>query len=111
MKPWEKLQWYVAEQFKALGDRFARPTVGSGNGNENGDVYTEFPYTVECKQRNTKNVTIMIDVWEKNKADIPLNSPKIPLVFLENKDGKRFAVLEADDFFDILDKYEEAKCI
>jgi len=104
MKKWEQLQWYVANKFKELGDKYARPTVGSGNGNENGDVYTEFPFTVECKQRTTKDVTIRIAVWEKNKADIPLNSPKLPLVFLENKDGKRFAVLEADDFFELLEE-------
>ena len=106
LKPWEILQWYVAIKFKALGDKFARPTVGSGNGNENGDVFTKFPYTVECKQRNTKDVTIKIAVWEKNKADIPLDSKKIPLLFLENKDGKRFCVLEADSFFDILKKVQ-----
>lgn len=102
MKAWEKLQWYVAEKFQELGDKYARPTVGSGNANENGDVLTILPFTVECKQRNTKNITIKIDVWEKNKGDIPLDSDNRPLVFLENKNGKRFAVLEADDFFDIL---------
>lgn len=106
MKAWEKLQWYVADKFKELGDKYARPTVGSGNGNENGDVYTMFPFTVECKQRTTKDVTLRIAVWDKNKADIPLSSPKRPLVFLENKDGRRFAVLEADDFFDILKENE-----
>ena len=102
MKPWEKLQWYVAEKFKDLGDKYARPTVGSGNGNENADIYTTFPYMVECKLRNTKDVTIRIDVWEKNKADIPLNNSQTPLLVLENENGKRFCVLEADDFFDIL---------
>jgi len=107
MKAWEKLQWYVAEKFKDLGDKYARPTVGSGNSHENGDVYTMFPFTIECKQRTTKDVKISIDVWEKNKADIPLNSDKRPLVFLENKDGKRFCVIEADDFFDILKEIEE----
>jgi len=107
MKAWEKLQWYVADKFRDMGDIMARPTVGSGNGNENGDVYTKFPFTIECKQRNTKDVTVSIDVWEKNKADIPLNSPKIPLVFLENKDVKRFVVLEADDFFNLLNVKEK----
>ena len=102
MKPWEKLQWYVADKFRDMGDILARPTVGSGNGNENGDVYTTFPFTIECKQRTTKDLTISIEVWNKNKADIPLNSPKLPLLFLENEDGMRFVVLEANDFFDIL---------
>jgi len=109
MKAWEKLQWYVAEKFKDLGDKYARPTIGSGNSHENGDVYTLFPYTIECKQRNTKDVTVKIDVWDKNKADIPLGSHKLSLVFLENKDGKRFAVLEADDFFGLLQEIEDLK--
>ena len=106
MKAWEKLQWYVAEKFKELGDKYARPTIGSGAGIENADIYTTFPFTIECKQRNTKDIRISIDVWNKNKADIPLNSTKIPLVFLENKDGKRFCVLESDDFFDLLKEKE-----
>lgn len=106
MKKWEKLQWYVADKFKELGDKYARPTKGSGNGNENADIYTTFPYMVECKERNTKDITIKINVWEKNKADIPLNSPQIPLLVLENKDGKRFCVIEADDFFNILKEKE-----
>jgi hypothetical protein len=92
----------VAEKFKKLGDKYARRTKQSGAGIENGDVYTTFPYTIECKQRNTKDVTVRIDVWEKNKADIPLNSTKLPLLFLENERGKRFAILEADDFFELL---------
>ena len=102
MKKWQKLEWYIADKFKMLGDKFARPTKGSGNGNENYDVYTSLPYAVEAKQRNTKNVTINIDVWNKNKASIPLNNPKKPLLFLENKTGMRFVVLEVSDFFDIL---------
>jgi len=109
MKLWKKLEWYVAEKFKELGDKYARPTAGSGNGNENADIYTTFPFTIECKQRNTKNVTINIDVWNKNKADIPLNSNKTPLLFLENKDQKRFVVMEADDFMELLKKENNEK--
>jgi len=107
MKKWKKLEWYIAGKFKELGDKFARPTKGSGNGNENYDIYTSFPYAVEAKERNTKNITINIDVWNKNKASIPLNNPKVPILFLENKDGKRFLVMEADDWFDLLSSFEQ----
>jgi len=109
MKAWEKLQWYVAQKFIEMGDKFARPTAGSGNGNENGDVFTKFPFRVECKQRSTKHLSINMDVWDKNKASIPLKSSIRPLVFLENKDGRRFCVIEADDFFDILQENQDDK--
>jgi len=107
MKQWKKLEWYVAEKFKDLGDKYARRTKGSGSGNENYDIYTTFPFAIECKQRNTKNVTINIDVWNKNKANIPLNSDKLPLLVIQNKDKMTFAVLEIDDFFDILKEKNE----
>ena len=101
LKSWEKLEHYLARKISETFKIYARRTKGSGNGNENGDTYNEL-FATECKYRNTKNVTINIDVWNKNKADIPLNSHKIPLLALENKTGMRFIVLEADDFFDIL---------
>jgi len=106
MKKWEQLQWYVANKFKELGDKFARPTVGSGNGNESGDVFLspKFPWRVECKQRNTKDITVRIDTWNKNKASIPFNSHILPMLVLENKTGQKFVVLDADDFFNILKK-------
>ena len=102
MKKWEQLQWYVAKKFRELGDKYARPTVGSGNAHENGDIFSTFPYRVECKYRDTKNITINIDTWNKNKASIPFNSHIKPILVLENKNGKKFVVIEADDFFEIL---------
>ena len=102
MKKWEELQWYVAKKFQELGDKYARPTVGSGNGNENGDIFSSLPYRVECKWRNTKDVTVRMDTWNKNKASIPFNSKIRPILALENKTGNKFIVIDLDDFFEIL---------
>jgi hypothetical protein len=104
MKKWEQLQWYVANKFRELGDKFARPTKQSGGGSENGDVISFLPWRVECKQRNTKDITVRIDTWNKNKASIPFNSHILPMLVLENKTGQKFVVLDADDFFNILKK-------
>ncbi len=105
MKKWKQLEWYIAEKLNELGiDQYARPTKGSGNSTENGDVFSSI-FRIEAKQRNTKNLTIFIDVWEKNKASIPLNSDLIPLLFLENKDKKKFVALETEDFFDLIKEH------
>ena len=100
MKKWEHLQWYVAQQLIQLGIK-ARPTKASGGSTELGDVLNEI-FLVECKQRNTKNITINLRVWEKNKADLPINSKRTPILVLENKEKKRFVVVEANDFFEML---------
>ena len=100
MKKWEKLQWYVARKLNQLGIK-ARPTKASGASTELGDVLND-SFLVECKQRSTKNITIDLATWEKNKALLPINSKRIPILVLENKEVKRFVVLDTDDFFDIL---------
>lgn len=100
MKKWKQFEHYIAEKLRKI-DTDCRPTKASGGSTEIGDIYSKY-LMVECKQRNTKNVTINIATWEKNKADLPANSKRIPILALENKDQKRFIVLEADDFFDIL---------
>jgi len=104
MKKWQKLQWYVARKLKQLGIK-ARPTKASGASTELGDVLNEV-FLVECKQRNTKSVTVDLHTWEKNKARLPVNSKRIPILVLENKEIKRFVVIEANDFFEMLRNQE-----
>ena len=109
MKKWEKLQWYITEKINEVYDCGAKPTKGSGNGpTDKGDVSNPY-FMVECKLRNTKDVTIKIDVWEKNKAELPINSTRVPMMALENKNGKRFIVLDPEDFFEILKEAKDGK--
>ena len=104
MKKWQKLQWYVAQKLEQLGIK-ARPTKASGGSTELGDVLNEV-FLVECKQRNTKSVTVDLHTWEKNKGKLPVNSKRIPILVLENKEIKRFVVMEANDFFEMLKNQE-----
>ena len=104
MKTWEKLQWYVARKLNELGIK-ARPTKASGASTELGDILNEI-FLIECKQRSTKNVTINIKTWEKLISQLPINSSRIPILALENKNKKRFIVIEADEFFNILKQKE-----
>ena len=94
-----ELEQYIAEKLKRF-DRYARPTKASGASTEIGDIYNKF-FFIECKQRNTKNVTISKDVWDKLLANIPthLAHRKMPLYALQNKYKDRFIVMSVDDFF------------
>jgi len=96
-KEWQRLEDYVAEILKEI-DKQCRPSKGSGNAGESGDIKNNVGLHIECKQRKTKNVTINIDVWNKLKKEIPLHCDKLPVLCLENKDKKRFAVLNLNDF-------------
>lgn len=78
-----------------------RPTRGSGCGNEYGDISNPY-FFVECKDRSTKDITIKKDIWDKLCSEIPLNSKKLPLYVLQNKNKDKFAVLNFTDFCKIM---------
>ena len=102
---WKKFQDYIAERLKVI-DPHARSTKGSGNQGEMGDVNNKVGLNIECKFRNTKSATINHKVWDKVCEEIPLHSPRIPMLALENEEGKRWAVLDLDDFLDMfIDAY------
>ena len=97
-----KLEEWIAEKLKPI-DKYARPTRGSGAGNEIGDISNALFY-VECKIKGTKE-NIIIDYkneWKKLLDDLPINTTKTPLIATENKEGERFITLKAEDFFEIL---------
>jgi len=48
-------------------------------------------------------------VWDKLKEEIPLHVDKMPVYCLEQKDKKRFAVLDLDDFLDLYIEYYKLK--
>lgn len=99
-KDWQKFEDFIAESLKEINIS-CRPTKGSGNSTESGDIKNDVNLHIECKQRNSKNVTINIDVWNKLKNEIPLHCDKLPVLCLENKDKKRFAVLDLNDFLNL----------
>jgi hypothetical protein len=57
---------------------------------------------VECKKRNTKNVTINTGVWNHLIAQLPINSARVPLLVLENQEGQQWAVLNINDLCRLL---------
>ena len=109
-KDWQKLEDAIAEKLKEI-DPFCMPTPGSGNGNCKGDIKFSEPIPLhwECKQRATKNVTIVMDVFDKLKAEIPFHTKKTAVLALENKDKRRFAVLDLTDFLEMYIEYHKLK--
>jgi len=96
----KQLEQYVVNKFNEVGIK-AKRTKGSGNKGQAGDVQQDC-FVVECKKRNTKDITIKADVWKKLKNEIPLHSTRFPLYCLENKNGERLAVMDLEDFFNII---------
>lgn len=97
---WFLFQEYIAEHLKKI-DPYARSTKGSGNKGEQGDVNNKVGLTIECKHRNTKSVTINYETWKKLCEEIPLHSERIPLLALQNKDKKKWAILDLNDFLNM----------
>ena len=99
---WEKFEQYIVEKLKEI-DPYCSRTPGSGNKNIKGDIYFSkpIPLHIEAKQRGTKDITIRMDVWDKLKGEIPFYLNRTPVLALENKDKRRFAVLELDDFIEL----------
>lgn len=92
----KKLESYVAECMKVI-DPKSRPTIGSGSKSEISDIVNQFFY-VECKKRNTRDITLKKQVWDKLCSEIPTGSLKVPLYVLENESGDKYAVLDLKDF-------------
>lgn len=106
------LENYVADCFINAGYDKARPSKGSGNRGELGDVAGQDLFVVEAKKRTTKNITIKSDVWKKLCNEIPLHSKRMPMYVLENSEKQFWCVLQPKDFFTVLEgylKYEESK--
>jgi Holliday junction resolvase len=94
----ERVSAYLRE---ALKDDSIRPTKASGASTQLGDVICR-QYLIECKARSTESITIKEDVWNKLVSEIPINSTRMPLYVLENKNGKMWAVLDFQDFCGII---------
>jgi len=95
-----KLEMWVVGQLMPI-DPTARQSKASGASTENYDVQTSVPLAIECKiQGVNKNPVIHIDTWEKLVQEIPMRSDRIPVLFIQNATGQRFAIMDAENFFD-----------
>lgn len=103
------LEQYLAEKLKEI-DPYARPTRGSGCGNEIGDISNQY-FFVEAKQKLTKENIIMDykKEWKKLNRDMPINTSKLPFIAIENKHNEKFIVLSSEDFFDLIYKIYKEK--
>jgi len=93
---------YVLAKVKEI-DPQARLSRGSGCGNDIGDITSSILYC-ECKKRNTESIGIKESVWRHLQNQLPINTDKISIMALENKNNKRFIVMEIEDFFKILNR-------
>jgi len=104
-----KLEEWVAYKLRMAGYNNVRPTRGSGNKTEIGDIYC-LRFFVECKSKDKKNIVLGMNVIEHLLNQIPINSDRTPFWVYENKNGKKYVITIADDFFRLLKKvqnYEE----
>lgn len=102
-----ELENYILSKAQEV-DSKAKLTKNSGANLHKGDL--DFLYfRVECKKKNTKNITVNQKVWDKLGKEIPVHTFKLPLYVLENSDKQRFAVLNLDDFFDLLKEINNGK--
>jgi len=98
------LEEWVLSKIKEF-DPTARLSRASGASNDLGDINSNFIYC-ECKKRNTETIGIKESVWNHLLTQLPINTKKISIMVLENKNNKRFVVLDADEFFRIIkEKY------
>lgn len=98
----KQLENYIASKFQDLGYKNACPSNGSGQCGSAGDISGVKDFVVECKLRTTKSITIKEEVWNKLVNEIPLGSERVPLYVLENKNKKRWIVMDVEDWFNLL---------
>ena len=98
----KELEHFIAQKFIELGYPNAKRSKGSGNQGQLGDITGQDAFVVECKNRNTEDITLKQEVWDKLCAEVPLHSKRLPLYILRNKNQKTWAVMDVNDFFDIL---------
>jgi len=101
------LEEYVAMKFQTTY-KYARPTIASGaTPVEKGDVKTPW-FGVECKDWNTKSFSINNDAWLKIRAEAAAEY-KEALYVVENKSGNRLAIMDLDEWFEMLNELMELR--
>ena len=97
-----KLEHAVAQKLQiAFNDSTIRPCKASGASTELGDIKNSY-LLIECKKRNTNSVTINKNVWNHLINQLPINSKRVPLLVLENKEGRQWAIMDLNDLQKLL---------
>ena len=91
------LEEYVKDKIKKY-DPNARLTKASGASTEIGDVQNLIFY-VECKNWDKKNIIMQMTDWDHLVNQLPIQSKKVPIYVFQNKDKKRFVIMNIEDFF------------
>lgn len=99
-----KLQQDIVNALESIGIK-ASHTNGSGNKGSAGDVNNPL-FVIECKARNTKDITIKADVWKKLCNEIPMHSKRKPLYVIRNEEGTTLVCMNLTDFTDLLNQGE-----
>ena len=95
-----ELEKLVVAYFKDI-DAKTRLSRASGALMDVADIVNKEFY-IECKKRDTANLTINIKVWSKLCNKIPIGSMKTPLLILQNNDNDIFVVCNIQDFVRII---------
>jgi len=103
----KKLEYLVADKLNEIGIK-ARVTRNSGGSTEIADILNEKFY-FECKNWNRYNLIINIKDWNHLLSKMPINTNKIPVYVFQNNEGRKWATLDLEDFFKMLEKIEIAE--
>jgi hypothetical protein len=96
------LEHYIASLLKEVfSDNSIRPTRGSGNATEIGDV-SNSKFFIEAKNWNKENITMKYSTWLHLINQLPINTNKVPLYVFRNNKDKNFVIMEFEDFIRIL---------
>lgn len=96
----DKLEAYVAAKLEQVW-KYSRPTIASGaTPAEKGDVKNPY-FCIECKNWATDSFSIKNDVWEKLKVEAA-SEYKDPVYVVENASGHRLALMDLDDWFNLV---------
>lgn len=90
------LENFVLESLKKF-DKTLHRTKNSGANNEKGDISGRY-WKIECKQRNTEDITLKKKVFDKLCSEIRVGTNQIPIYILENSFKDKFVVMSFQDF-------------
>lgn len=93
----KQLELWVVEQLKSI-DRYVRLARASGASNDIGDVVSS-AFFIECKNWNKDCVTLSMRTWNHLINQMPINTLKVPIYVYQNNKGKKFIIMDAEDFF------------
>jgi PHD/YefM family antitoxin component YafN of YafNO toxin-antitoxin module len=95
-----RLELYVSSKLEPTY-KWSRPTIASGaTPVEKGDVKNPY-FCIECKDWSTKSFSIKDDVWQKIKGEAD-RERKDPVYIVENKHGNRLAIMDVDDWINLV---------